>query len=255
MRIAICISGHLRCYEELSKFFKERVLNPLEKFAKVDIFIDTWDKQDTENCWSFREKKNIWMDKYIDLNKVKEVFPYKFIRVDSEENVRFNLNLHRLPKFSKEQKLELPIMLYNTHRGNKYGDVWMNFMCYKIYRCCDLKLQYEFENNFQYDFCIRYRPDSIPGKILGPKDFKKDTISVKSVSNNSIADQFWIAESENFNALCFFNQFSETYEPGGLETNLFFHAKKLDLLKFVKVIDFPLQIGRLDAKGNLQLVA
>ena len=51
MKIAICISGHLRHYKTIKDKY-ESFISYLRNLGDVDIFVATWNKQNTLNSWS-----------------------------------------------------------------------------------------------------------------------------------------------------------------------------------------------------------
>ena len=50
MRIAICISGHVRTYELTYPFFKANILDVLKSRGQVDCFVSTWNTNNTNFC-------------------------------------------------------------------------------------------------------------------------------------------------------------------------------------------------------------
>ncbi len=51
MKTAICISGHLRHYKNLKDNF-QWFKKALQSFCDVDVFVASWDKQNTLASWS-----------------------------------------------------------------------------------------------------------------------------------------------------------------------------------------------------------
>jgi hypothetical protein len=57
MKIALCISGHLRNYIRLKENFQE-FKSFLENYGNVDIFVTTWNNRNTANSWSVQHGLN-----------------------------------------------------------------------------------------------------------------------------------------------------------------------------------------------------
>ena len=63
-RCALIIPGHLRNYQ-MAKENLDEFLKDLKKNYNVDIFVSTWNKQDTPNSWSaWHELNNEDFNKY-----------------------------------------------------------------------------------------------------------------------------------------------------------------------------------------------
>jgi len=145
MKIALCLSGNSRsfvtCYDSIYK--------SIIKDRDVDVFISTWG--------------------------IKNNFDYNFKFCEDESDINeliqlYNPKLTDIQDYDKEQES----IIINDCNGNellKYDELntktesLINYafnamsMYYKIYRCNNLKIQYEKTNNFKYDIVIRSRMD------------------------------------------------------------------------------------------------
>lgn len=149
MKIAVCISGHLRNYEETA----ERLLENFAEFES-DIFICTWN-YDNINGRPVQEE-----------NVVKNYSPKSF-KIELYEELHF---LH----YEKYQKIKPYKKFDATWHKNREGDASYN-QFYLIRKCNDIKRKYEREHKIKYDVVFRIRPD------IQIQNFRPQTIE-----NNSI---------------------------------------------------------------------
>jgi len=181
MRTALCLSGQMRTYKKCFPSLKKYILDPF----KPDIFIHTWDEiggctiEETKNVEKIDEKdiKKFYNPKKIVIEKFYDQYYAKKNDIATPEVV-----LKYAPRF----KPAIPLF-------------------YKIYKCNQLKREYEQKNQFIYDMVIRLRPDImiydwIPDRVLENLDvlwvpwknergqwLVKDTFVI---SNSEIIDKY-----------------------------------------------------------------
>lgn len=130
MKIAACISGHMRTYRETAESLHENLLKPLSGGEEYDIFIHTCHENDmSSNCL-----------------KNPENSPLKPVQLNEED-------LALIDKLYEPKKISFDLSTEKTGLGRQP-------MLRRIAACDNLRLQYEKENNKNYDLVIRLRPDT-----------------------------------------------------------------------------------------------
>ena len=153
MKIAICISGHLRHYKNI-KVQYEQFLSYLRGFGHVDVFIATWNKQNTLSSWSYAHglsnpnTSNIIINPHevADHFQSKSVITFDYDFYSSEHS----------PICFKNYTSNL----YNwDNRGIGGAVIHSSKMFFLINECNKLKKENEYKNNELYDIVFRIRPD------------------------------------------------------------------------------------------------
>lgn len=141
MKIAICLSGHMRKFEET---FPTLYFYFLKNYD-CDIFIHTWNTIGY-GC-AFKTDHNYHLSAEIKLPEINRLYKPKKIII---ENVDFIEEL-------KSQGDQYAPHLKNCpkHVGH------MASMFYKIYAANELRKKYEVESGVKYDWVVRCRPDLI----------------------------------------------------------------------------------------------
>jgi hypothetical protein len=122
MRIALCFSGQLRTFEECFPYIEDNLIkaNPQHEFDMIGYF-------NSDNNLIYDELKD---------------YPFKLLLVEPD--------------------VELPNLMY---QDNKYTINYpprskaVFYQLYAIQNANKLRKQYEQDNNFEYDFVVRIRPD------------------------------------------------------------------------------------------------
>ena len=174
MKIALCISGHLRKFEQtfssLNEFFIKRY--------NVDIFIHTWDKLGF-NC---QYKSDLTLDSTTSKSAhINNLYNPKKIIIESSSFIEHLKN---------EANSYAPHLKYcPKHPGH------MASMFYKIYACNELRKKYELETGINYDLVVRCRSDlMIQNYIRLPNKYVANKVWIpKSISSQGwYTDQFAI---------------------------------------------------------------
>ena len=172
LKIALCISGHMRTFEETFPSIQKYILSDLD----CDVFIHTWDTLGL----SYRPLDNNLNKKY--------------------QNLQDNLNkLFRPKKIIIEPRKEFMISNIMRTKLEPGRDIHgMLSMFYKIEACNDLKKEYEADNNIKYDIVIRFRSDLLMGSPLPiNKNFKENFLYIPMYGNfGGLCDQFAFGSSE-----------------------------------------------------------
>ena len=206
-KIALCISGYLRTFNECYPSIKENVIQDYD----CDIFIHTYDK--------YRDKPS-----YHNLDEYDREKNYD-LDMDFLENIS-NLKVLYIEKWN-----DIKHTFYNLSKTLNVNYAPSVFASpYKIYKCNELKKNYEKENNFIYDLVIRTRGDQIFTKRINFENLKENQILINSCpfgdedrvhncnSNPDVAkvvlnDRFAAGSSENIDYL------SNLYNNIGVFTN------------------------------------
>jgi hypothetical protein len=163
VRVAICISGHFRSIASHIASFRKFILN--NQNVQYDVFIHTWSVID-------RNAIPLSVDFLL-----KEYNPVKYI---IEPPMQFNIT----PLMNK--------MNFNFRDINGCLS-----MFYKIEQCNKLKHDFEIENNFTYDYAVRFRGDVELLEPLNIIDFDKNIVHIPSGGDyNGINDQLAFGNSK-----------------------------------------------------------
>lgn len=191
MRIAVCISGHLNNWNGkynswLNLFHKLTKLSQYyNEESSFDIFVHTWDFNLKVN--KIQNIDNSILLDFKNFLKPKSIIIDNFAKYDSRKSFLNDLR----KQFSKDES-------QNCLAAN-YGPE-----LYSLMMSAHLKREYELNNNFEYDVCIR---------ISTEKNF--DTIE-----SNLISDHFCIPESKTIYTASAIKTFNFPYDK--INYNLFF---------------------------------
>lgn len=198
MKIALCLSGHLRDFEKAypTLFFY------LLKNYDVDIFLHTWDKLGFSCAFKTDRVRN---DTSTKLNEITKLYNPKSMIIESTDFVE------ELKRQGDE---------YAPHLKNEPKHVGhMASMFYKIYACNELKNKYQRETNTQYDWVIRCRPDLLfQNNVIIPTDKKEGVIwTPRALSSPDwYNDQFAIGSPNDMDLYSsFFFDIPEYFKAGG----------------------------------------
>jgi len=134
LKVAICLSGHMRTFENNFQSFKDNILSKYD----CDVFIHTWDIMGSSFRFTDNKLHLVNTQKY--LEKIELFYNPKKIVIEPFR--LFDLT---------------PLMKQRAVHGRDAGGTIS--MYYKIEACNNLKKEYEKENNMTYDCVIRYRSD------------------------------------------------------------------------------------------------
>jgi len=179
MKIAICLSGHLRKFENtfpsLEKYFLSRY--------DCDIFIHTWDKLGYQSRFKHDSSINNTEHK---LDIINLSYKPKKIVIESSDFIE---------TLRKESVSYAPYLLNEPKPPHH-----MASMFYKIFACNELRKYYQLENKIEYDWIIRCRSDLLfHGNINLPNlDIENKIFIPRSIFHPQwYNDQFAIASPNN----------------------------------------------------------
>jgi hypothetical protein len=215
MRIAVCLSGQPRtwrqCYDTWNFLFKElkRNENLRETNIEVDYFVHTWDfNSKPYSVWT-RERYGIegfqappsdhqTSDEILDY--IKTIQPKQFL-IESEAK-----------SLSRKDILDgRTQFLTNSWKWCPLS--WASSQLYGIMMAGQLKRQYELDNGFRYDMCVRLRPDlnfnelnrrilSVDWTPIKPKTiYSCHGYPIEEMPYDAIGDIFFYSDSETYDLI------------------------------------------------------
>lgn len=174
MKVAICFSGAIREFKFCFPSIYKHIIEPLN----ADIFIHAWsnNKIDESLKVSYKMKKDSCSKDYV-IDKLKpkkysiEEYNRNWEKIIIEES---GLSEDELGKnipdiYLKSSDKEV----YKKYSYNALG------MYYKIWKCNELKCNYEKEHNFKYDIVLRARLDFV-------WDYSINISDINNCKNNEI---------------------------------------------------------------------
>ncbi|NJO64537.1 MAG: hypothetical protein HC836_42260 [Richelia sp. RM2_1_2] len=181
MKTLICISGHLRKYENYIEKFRNQILNPISKISQYDIIISTWHKRNTDKCLSVRvDWKRAYSGLEDNIVNLESLYDYlNPLTIEIENQHQFSLDY--------SHKMQM-----NHRAATKFGDgkaFWWMYMFYKIWRCSQLV---DFN---KYDYAVRCRIDAFPKKEIEWNDLFDENIHIPFLEINGqpfAFDMFWM---------------------------------------------------------------
>jgi hypothetical protein len=205
-KIAMCISGYLRTFEECYPSILKNIIQDND----IDIFIHTYDKLGNSSGW----RHPIDLSEDINMEFLESIPNIKVIAVQKWDNIKY--------QFEKFRQF-----VPNCSNINVIATIF-----YKIYMCNQLRKEYEEKNNIKYDLIIRMRGDQVfekpinlifpEHKILinaypwGDEDFIHHFVGEDCAQEGCrnetewISDRFAAGNSENIDYLCdLYNHFEE----------------------------------------------
>lgn len=224
MRIALCFSAHFRNYNNYLKNTYESIYKPFEQIGKVDIFISTWETLGPKYSWHTSHNGTGGLDKiFVDPRDILNKYRPVQMVIEKYEDIKPSL---LLKNFTSKTPCAA---LY------KEGICSTTPAFYKIWRCNELKTQYEVTHGFQYDVVVRLRPD-INYSPLSPSKLDLKFLHVPYVSYDQCYDHFAISNSENMDKYseCFLRLrkiYENDFDLGG-ERTLKIHTKNINVPTF-----------------------
>ena len=217
MKIAVCLSGQLRtwkqCYDSWGMMFGELYSTQKHLFLndkmEVHYFLHTWDFNSIPfSTWSKeRDGKYDFEHPSIEADTTDEI--EEFVKI-----IKPKLYLVEGKNKSITRKAELENRYhFRTGKWDWVPVSWSGAQLYGIMMSDHLKRRYELQNGFEYDVCVRLRPDlkfdDLNRKIFAT-DFKlpqPNTIySVHSYNKeafpyDNIGDVFFYTDSQTYDIM------------------------------------------------------
>ena len=182
MRVALCISGQPRN-------INRGVQNILENMKfDFEVFVHAW--------WDSTKNKSTF--KKVLYNGVEDEVS-ELVNNDWVGSLYDNFDINKI-LIEKQVQLNVPEIL--EKRKLKFTNTFG--VCsgmYSIYKCNELKKEYEKENSFEYDWVIRTRADFGLSEPLNLSQFDNSIVYAPNDNNHNYGfnDQFAIGSSKNMN--------------------------------------------------------
>jgi len=140
MKIAICISGHLRTFELCHPSLKRNVLDKYD----CDVFFSTWNNIGNTLYHAHYPPGFDEKDDRIDVNRINEIYNPTGLLIEDSTTEEI-------------KNIKKPFEGLKTRNG---ADVYQVVpMFYKMWNCNNLKKSHEEKNGFKYDITVKMRPD------------------------------------------------------------------------------------------------
>jgi len=234
MKIAFCLSGQIRtwrnCYQSwqllFDRFQEQIIINDNRQYSpyvdevfEVDYFVHTWDFNTVPH---FKWDVDWNEPDLVKRGEMLKPFYNSYTNVDKAE-IEEVLNILKPKKTIVEnwdisktrEKIMDDIATSQTITKNPTNShiSWAGSQLYSIMKCAHLKREYELENKFEYDLCIRSRFDlnfDENNRMIFARDFEipkpKTIYSVHSSAINKypfniIGDILYYSDSQTFDLL------------------------------------------------------
>jgi hypothetical protein len=190
MKIAFCLSGHLRTYDKTIESFNT-FKNFISKIGNIDIFISTWEHENNPKD-SLHPKDN--EEKIVNLEKIKNYY----------DPLSININCYlKIEQYLKENYFK-PRYDYESFGPRHSKDNVPHHMksYFLLNQVAKLKENSEKINNFKYDLVFRIRPDYLFNKEIYEKilfqEKQPNTFYSFMYKYNDVDDQFGFSDSLTF---------------------------------------------------------
>jgi len=176
MRVAICISGQMRCLDEVT-----HVKSLIEKLS-ADVFISTWSDVGRTSAYDkffpassvaslligkdedgkFKYDETTFASNYPNL--MAAFYPHQVVTASLLSDIFKGLKKQKIEKIHEDFESALNLHGVNfpahllDHMSRRY--IYSLPMYYKIFDCNQLKKQFEEECGFKYDVVLRVRMDT-----------------------------------------------------------------------------------------------
>ena len=221
-KVALCISGFIRNATDTYPSIKKNIIDKFD----IDVFIYSYKSTvKHKSIYKIRQSPDTSDEDII----VKLYQPKKYVFNEFSNDFVNNIVLKNRPDEYKQLLADYA----NDSLESKYVTKHVNQYCmfYNVYKCNELKKEYESENGFKYDYVIRTRFDmSInDSKYLDCLSYLNDNnimIIGPAQHNYTIYDHFALGQSMSMDK--YSNLYSEIYDVL-LSLNLDDKYKKLSL--------------------------
>lgn len=179
MNLAICISGHLRCYKKALSSLNELREILAAKFDSVDLFLATWDQIEAESSWA----KHHGLHSDNRPTETSDVLAFRATQAQVFDDGFFSSQWSPL-----QQNLFGAQAVERDSRTHYNGINHVVKMAWLANQCLYLKNTYAYRNNNTYDFVIASRPEAIYNlnffRALEPQNYKwnKNFVCAKIVT-------------------------------------------------------------------------
>lgn len=225
MKVAICLSGHLRTYDKCVSSLMSYFVYPF----KADIFCHTW---------------NSIGNPYSTKGNIDGAFTRPLTHAEKNNFI----SLYKPKKFIIDDKPYSPLPQDDKDFLNQFSGPMFD-MFYGVKMANELKCLYEKENNFKYDLVIRCRYDLKFKKSLDVKNMiiNHNNIYIPNFGNwhDGANDQFAIGSSYAIDVYSTYydnvvNLFSYLNRSTSVEEALLFHLQNNNINIIKANIDYDI---------------
>lgn len=149
-KAAICISGHFRNIARDT--FYTNFVDKLREQFEVDIFISTWRENDCNDTPGYVEKNlKVSSIQKSNLDEIISFYNPTSILINDYDKVRHIFHYKNYLNYEPYKSNRLHYIINDVLIASP--------QLYGIYLANNLKIEHEFNNNFDYDLVFRVRPD------------------------------------------------------------------------------------------------
>ncbi len=216
LRVALCISGQMRGYEETAPSIIKNIVEPLN----ADVFIHTW-SEIGNSINEHRRTLPMPIPYYLSDRQLHHrptfdsLFP-EFVRtITNSETVEES----KLMEIFKPKR----VVIEDTPSPDEYDaffgfgvpqkllaaqikSQWSRQLFYKVWKCNEFKREAEKKGKFKYDLVIRLRPDLSIGEPIPKEHLKnRDKLYFRYRTldpSYQIADQYFYGSSSIMDSVC-----------------------------------------------------
>ena len=180
MKIAVCLSGHVRTFELAQKSLRRNVLDKYD----CDVFLSTWENMGNIRYATHYKTGFDETDERINIDRIKDV--YKPVSLLIEDGLSKDI-----------EKIKKPFEFIKTRNGANMDQTISMF--YKMWNCNELKKKYEQEHNIKYDLTFRCRFDVYINNV----NMEMSTKEVQFISGHcGFNDIVFVGPSNHMNDVC-----------------------------------------------------
>ncbi|WP_457007417.1 tetratricopeptide repeat protein [Geodermatophilus sp. SYSU D00965] len=223
MRVAVCIAGQMRGFEQAAPALLEHVIRPLG----ADVFVHTWSDLGMSNNIHNRllpHPMRSYLKKQGELASFRADFPTTYERlfarsaVVTEQRIRdaYGDCTVVVEDYPEDEAAFFGVQVPERLLAAQPKSRWSLPLFYKVQRCNELKSQREREEGFTYDLVIRIRPDLLIGS--DPTEGRRDTPGtvfhrIRTINPAyQVADQLFFGDSASMDAVTsLFGRLPEIY--------------------------------------------
>lgn len=181
-RVALCLGGQMRTYRECYGYLTENVLKPLDP----DVFIHTEEAVGITNRMNLQASGRGDDRGTVTRETIERLYEPKAVEITSPFSAADRREF---------EGIRVPSELIEAEPDHWQGNL-PNF--YSIYRCNELKREWEAEQGFRYDVVIRMRPDLlVPSEIPSEVLSTPETLWHTHVTPFQVSDKLAVSSSEN----------------------------------------------------------
>ncbi len=234
-KIAVCISGHLRTFEQTYQSFYNNIIK--NNANNCDVFIHTWETIGSKDSKMGSDAPSTNIFTVEKLNEINHIYNPKAIEIEN-----YNIYNTLIASMNKSARLSEQDRNF-LHNRNLIS---YSSMLYSMNKVKKLLEKYEEDNRLQYDMIIRLRPDTLFSNNIDIGSLIIDQMHIPQIGryySEGMNDQFAISNNRDGkiylslfdNILQYINNRECLIRP---EVFLKYHLNKHQVLLSEKQINF-----------------